>query len=403
MEIDACVECGNPKGANPKFCSRSCAAKYNNARSPKRRPEGRCEHCGQPAPTAKRLCSTCKPIVEAANEARSSVSAQNIRTWLGPAGEENEAAIWSVHLDKEMIFSSRLPGGAELDSNAPSSELIDWVIGICFAGPEYVRKCALPRYISLLADLKAFTFDCPYDRRLHGKSLSQIKLEWLSLAASQWIKSWFSRECHPLMPSYALDVARFLEFHAEGDYGHSDVSWRLAPLLGEDRGGCGLMRFLSPTFKKEFTQAMGQILVAAEVPSGARIVQDHETVAEGGTTVVFLFKRCHLSESTADYYDVSMSVDDPTAPTFDLMSEFCFTGSFVVHGESAGYYHRLSAAHIAKNLVRLPSELPAARHLGFVGGTLPAEWITHVIEVDPYDRPKPPQLIPIPKWRAELD
>jgi hypothetical protein len=34
MNADACAVCGSPKGTNPRFCSRSCAARYNNKVSP---------------------------------------------------------------------------------------------------------------------------------------------------------------------------------------------------------------------------------------------------------------------------------------------------------------------------------------------------------------------------------
>jgi len=46
---------------NPKFCSRSCAAKYNNTVAPKRSPILRfCSICQIPIQTRRRRCSDCK-------------------------------------------------------------------------------------------------------------------------------------------------------------------------------------------------------------------------------------------------------------------------------------------------------------------------------------------------------
>ena len=41
---------------NPKFCSRSCAAKYNNTMFPKRKPEHKCIDCGKPITAGKKRC-----------------------------------------------------------------------------------------------------------------------------------------------------------------------------------------------------------------------------------------------------------------------------------------------------------------------------------------------------------
>ena len=50
--MNSCMNCGEP--AKVKFCSRSCAASYNNRAKPKRKPEHTCVDCGKPI-TAKRM------------------------------------------------------------------------------------------------------------------------------------------------------------------------------------------------------------------------------------------------------------------------------------------------------------------------------------------------------------
>jgi 5-methylcytosine-specific restriction endonuclease McrA len=53
-----CIHCG-VKTSNPKFCSRSCAAKYNNVFHPKRKPEGVCCDCQGPVSRARTRCKQC--------------------------------------------------------------------------------------------------------------------------------------------------------------------------------------------------------------------------------------------------------------------------------------------------------------------------------------------------------
>lgn len=47
----------NRETPNPKFCSRSCAATFNNQKYPKRKPEGSCLECGIVISTALKYCS----------------------------------------------------------------------------------------------------------------------------------------------------------------------------------------------------------------------------------------------------------------------------------------------------------------------------------------------------------
>lgn len=44
---------------NPSFCSRSCAAKYNNVLYPKRKPERNCPRCDGPLNSGRRYCAVC--------------------------------------------------------------------------------------------------------------------------------------------------------------------------------------------------------------------------------------------------------------------------------------------------------------------------------------------------------
>ncbi len=60
IAMTACPVCGQ-ETKNPKFCSRSCAAKVNNVLVPKRRPCGLCSVCGIAIPRRNRYCLEHRP------------------------------------------------------------------------------------------------------------------------------------------------------------------------------------------------------------------------------------------------------------------------------------------------------------------------------------------------------
>ena len=55
-----CPECDREHN-NPRFCSRSCSAKFNNKKgqTPKRKPEGFCVDCGIPNTKSRARCRPC--------------------------------------------------------------------------------------------------------------------------------------------------------------------------------------------------------------------------------------------------------------------------------------------------------------------------------------------------------
>ncbi len=49
---------------NDKFCSKSCAATYNNLRHPKRKPEHKCAKCGGPCTSRRTFCLPCRKEID---------------------------------------------------------------------------------------------------------------------------------------------------------------------------------------------------------------------------------------------------------------------------------------------------------------------------------------------------
>ena len=58
--MTACLVCGKDTN-NPRFCSRSCAAKRNNVLAPKRRMQGTCAVCGDAIPHRNKYCHAHRP------------------------------------------------------------------------------------------------------------------------------------------------------------------------------------------------------------------------------------------------------------------------------------------------------------------------------------------------------
>lgn len=56
-----CTHC-NRETNNPKFCSKSCAAKHMNPFKKKRPVQGKCKGCRCPISTRCTYCTTCKPF-----------------------------------------------------------------------------------------------------------------------------------------------------------------------------------------------------------------------------------------------------------------------------------------------------------------------------------------------------
>jgi hypothetical protein len=53
--MNNCLYC-DKETKNPKFCSRSCAASYNNKIAPKRKPEHTCIDCNKPINSTRKRC-----------------------------------------------------------------------------------------------------------------------------------------------------------------------------------------------------------------------------------------------------------------------------------------------------------------------------------------------------------
>lgn len=86
--MDICYHCsGLLRGEwQKKFCSKSCAASYNNVVAPKRKKESLCKRCSKPTSATRAFCYGCIPKHLSKQEAQKLVAAfkaeEMIELWL---------------------------------------------------------------------------------------------------------------------------------------------------------------------------------------------------------------------------------------------------------------------------------------------------------------------------------
>jgi len=111
-----CLVCRR-RTANPRFCSKRCAAIRNNHLFPKRRPQGKCRSCHKPVPTRRRLCDICgsrfgrKGTVGEGKEGlsrsfidrRTALRSLGLALWWGEGGK-NRDSVTITNSDPDVIL-----------------------------------------------------------------------------------------------------------------------------------------------------------------------------------------------------------------------------------------------------------------------------------------------------------
>jgi hypothetical protein len=379
-----CETCGR-ETPNPRFCSRSCAAVTNNVSFPKRKPEGECERCWTAIPRHKRYCEACQTIVKAEKVGQQRHLEENYQSWLTPNGERREGPVIRMSVRKAFKSEPCSPG-KKLTCGNTAGELIDQLIGICVAQPPYLRKADAMRYVSLLNELKVFECIVLSPQGKSKTPVNNISIRRLPFALEQWVNSYSGKAHHPMMPAYAMDTGRLIEFHVVGSY-QSD--WELEEIVEAGKNVWHLGTFESP-FRKHFTTRFGGLRVLCQVPETEHSIDQQEWIRTLQPKDKFLVRieRCHLSAGWGGSgFDVICNDSDLDC---DLMSEFCVTGElFVRHNAHA------KSNTFAPNAFTVDSSESHATHKFSV--CVPAHWITHaLIRPDRED-----VLLPVPRWQPE--
>ena len=268
-----------------------------------------------------------------------------------------------------MSFRTR---DALLKPRDKAGTLIDRLIGICISKPPYLRKQDAERHISLLHELKEFT---AYNPDLQENGLvGDFAISHLPRALERWVISFFLKRNHPMLPVYALDTGRFLQFHSQGESPYP-YTWELDPLVSPDEHGSPWRALpFDRSFRQEFSRRLGRLMVQGKVPTVATVNNDWNVVEEirPGNTFRMIIQRCHLSEAWNHTGPVISCQEEPLQ--FDLMSEFRLPGEII-----------LPRRDDSSKLIGVPADVPGC-------------WITHAIEKDWNNPEGPERLIPVPHW-----
>jgi hypothetical protein len=379
-----CETCGR-ETSNPRFCSRSCAATSNNFAFPKRKPEGECNRCWTTISRRKRYCEACQAIVEAEKVEQERLRKENYQSWFTPNGERREGPVIRMSVRKAFKSEPCWPG-KKLTLEDTAGELIDQLIGICFAEPPYLRKADAMRYVSLLHELKAFECLSLSPQGNHKTLANNIPIRRLPVVLESWVNSYFAEAHHPMMPACALDMGRLIEFHVEG-FHQSD--WDLEGIVeaGEDAWRRGIF---DAAFRKHFTTHFGGLRVRCKVPETEHSIDQPEWIKILRPRDQFLLRidRCHLSVGWGGSgFDVICNDSDLD---WDLMSEFCFAGELFVR-ETANAKSNI----FAPNTFAVASAESESTHK--FSASVPARWITHALTW----RDREEALLPVPRWNPD--
>ncbi len=405
MRLTICLSCGK-ETKNPKFCDRSCAAKFNNQKNPKRKPEHKCRGCGQPITANKQLCETCTQKARTVAERK----AQNIRTWTGLSSEPMERPIAPAYVSAEMVFNTSFGFGGrdQLDSVDKIDALLDRLTAICFAQPEYLRKLHAARHIVLLNEFRNYRYETGWRETREEVRAGDRPIDELSSALYSWVSHVLNSDGHPLMPSYVLDTTTFIQDHVQESYRYRDDRWKIIPLVKPGKRG-DRVRFIDSSFKREFTQKTGNIICLCKVPEGGRIVESTGNVLlEAGNAFLSTASRCHLSTGVSDH--VLFACKEDNGPKYDLHDDFAFYGSLFTHRVQSGI-KILNPAYVlnAPNTDEVRESLSEIfSHFTFYpsGFETPAHWIEATVEMPSrFGSPSDSHIVvnPVPVWRVEFD
>jgi len=379
-----CETCGR-ETSNPRLCSRSCAATSNNAAFPKRKPEGECERCWAAISRRKRYCEACETIVKAEKVGQQRRLEENHQSWLTPNGERREGPVILTSVRKAFKSEPCSPG-KKLTCENTAGELIDQLIGICFAQPPYLRKADSMRYVSLLNELKVFECLVLSPQSQSESLVNNISIRRLPFALEQWVNSYFGKAHHPMMPAYAMDTGRLIEFHVVGSY---QSEWELEEIVEAGKNVWHLGTFESP-FRKYFTTRFGGLRVLCQVPATEHSIDQQEWIRTLQPKDQFLVRieRCHLSAGWGGSgFDVICNDSDLDC---DLMSEFCVTGELFVRQNA-----HAKSNDFAPNTFAVASEESELTHKFSV--SVPARWVTHAVTL----RDREEVLLPVPRWNPD--
>lgn len=220
--------------------------------------------------------------------------------------------------------------GPRLTPDNTCGELVDSLLAVCRAEPEFLRPESCQRYLALLPEFKSFVVE------FHpSKPISAINqpIRQISPVLHEWIRSYLCRPAnpHPILPSYALDTAMFIDSMLRGGYigpnrhpENQGLTIEIEPLVRD----AAEVRFdFDSTHKREFTNANRLQYVLCRIPPDGQLrfnfSNKRDRILGPEEEFEFLTGRCYLS---ADWGGGEPVITGEEPYRLDLQSEFKFPG-----------------------------------------------------------------------------
>lgn len=342
-EKNRCLEC-HSLTANPKFCKRSCAAKFNNRKSPKRSPEGTCGDCGVAISASRSYCPECR-------EKR-----------------QHSSTTTPVQMREVTVFTA---SSMSLPADSRVGAFLDVFESLAQSQPRYLPSSDWTRHVQFVQLFRKFSHELPgYHRNRTLVSAVDFPLNLLEWVLRRWLESAVSTAtAHPLAATFAWETADVLLSHLRG-HRH----W------GIERGHEFEIRAMSEgeterefredqQLKKELTQnILGGLEVKAELPSSVEIQFYDRVVDRGHGFVRFRIERCHRSQNAYDQYELKFA--GGAWEPFDLSERFEFFGHVLMR-PSEDLSPRPGSDHDF-HLAERPEKGDR-----WAAAYLPIRWITH--------------------------
>lgn len=397
--MNKCLQCGK-ETKNPKFCNRSCAAKYNNKAYPKRHPENFCSSCGTPIATRYNYCELCREKAEIIEKKMN----DSIYSWMSLDGRVVEKKISKVYYMRKTVFKKSFCNlGNNITYSSKIEVLVNHLIDILFSNPPFVRESEVFRYASLLYDFMFFEICNDLNKR---KNKLQIKVKDFHLSdlvycINSWIRSIQSdSSAHPLILTYAIDTCLFICKMLSGY--HFDRRVRGCQAEVESIMECNDLNKLNfnilfdSNFKKNVTeQNIRYLLVVAKLPIGCKITNyEGEILCSENDEILFRIKRCHLSSGVYD--NVFFSCHDYPEIEYDISEDFNFYGELIFINKD--HSQSIVANNLAHEIIHAP--IYSNKNIIDLMLYIPIRWISHVQvrDEDPWNI----KFERVPEWECKL-
>lgn len=268
----------------------------------------------------------------------------------------------------------------------PCGKLLDHLLKVVQAGPEYIHPADIDRYAHWISDFRKHRFpQGPQSLKAQGLMVIDAPLESLGRALRSWVES-FLVHPNPLMASFALDAASFIVMHATGEHRFGPAGtadWELLPLMNcDDRSMEAVcVSIHDPRLMKTITEhsgVRGAIVRGVVSPDGIIRERGKTSSALPGSNFLFAIRRCHLSRTEQDNHEWRHNgrylAED--GRVFDIGEDFCFPGALLLR-KGHPNIGQSTEGHLGEWLASSLDDV----EVGGIALDIPARWLTHWIEV----------------------